>query len=220
MGNVRGTGSQPRLVGGAVEHGGRVEATTNVEGADSLGGVHLVAREAEQVDTKFPGTHGDSTGRLDGIAVNEDSRLAAEVGDLPHRLNGTDLVIGVNYADEFRIRAQGVVDILGIDDPVPTATDDSEIKALGVQVLGGGGNGDVFQGGDDEVAAVVGGKSSCHAEEGKVVALGSSGSEDDLVAVDPQERGEFVASVIHGLFGGSSYGVMAGGIAEVLREEG
>src|SRR5439155_22918937 len=111
VGRVLGPGAAAALVPGAVDE--RVErgARPNVEGADALGRVELVAGDGQQVDAeaasstggaaareRAPGAEGvvdagrDLADRLGGVGVERQAARAADAGDLGDRLEGADLV--------------------------------------------------------------------------------------------------------------------------------
>src|SRR5262245_28727989 len=80
---VHGLGARPEaaLLAGAVDDGGERQAAPNVEGAHSLGGVELVARDREQVHAYLLDPRGDLPHRLRGVGVEGDAALAGDPPD-------------------------------------------------------------------------------------------------------------------------------------------
>ena len=63
----------------------------DVDGADALGPVHLVAADGHEVDLEIIHTHGDLADRLGTVGVEEHALAAAHLSNLLHRLDDTCL---------------------------------------------------------------------------------------------------------------------------------
>ncbi len=84
-GDVEGAAAHAALVAAAVDLLGDLDArvaAADVERADALGAVDLVAGEREDVDVVRLHVDGDLADGLDGVGVEEDALLVAELADL------------------------------------------------------------------------------------------------------------------------------------------
>ena len=116
-GTLRVPRAHAALVAAAVDLLGDLDArvaAADVQRADTLGAVDLVAGEREHVDVVLLHVDRDLADGLDGVGVEEDALLVAELADLGDGLDDADLVVGVHDGDEDglvgRWRALSVVD--------------------------------------------------------------------------------------------------------------
>ena len=167
----------------AQQEGTEGRALPDVERTNALGGVHLVAREAEEVDLgQLAGeVEGKLSGGLGGVGVEEDGGIgglhdAGEVGD---GKDDAGLVVGVHDADKERLAGAqgadegGAVEFAGGEDG-----DVGDGVAAAFEFAAGLQDGRMLDGGGHDVAAGrIGGRG---AEEDGVVGLGGAGGEEDF----------------------------------------
>src|SRR6185369_4125854 len=106
-GDVLGAGAALTLVRAAVEHGRESHAAPDIEDADSLGRVELVAGEGEEVDVLEEAVRADVerelAAGLDGVGVEKSAAGVSDSGEGVDGLDNASLVIGVHDADEARV---------------------------------------------------------------------------------------------------------------------
>ena len=97
-------------------------AAADVERADTLGPVELVAGEREDVDVVGLHVDGDLADGLDGVGVEEDALLVADLADLADGLDDADFVVGVHDGDQDGLlRAfgdDGAAEVVEVDEAV------------------------------------------------------------------------------------------------------
>ena len=98
-GYVFGSGAALALVGASVEERGEADVAADEEDAGALGGVHLVAGDAEEVYVlEFAGgaeVEGELAGGLDCVGVEEGSGGVGDGGEFGDGLDDAGLVVGV-----------------------------------------------------------------------------------------------------------------------------
>ena len=214
-GDVFGTGAAAALVSATDEEGLERGSATDVERADALGRVHLVAADGEQLAADAGDIDGELSGGLNGVNVEADAVLGSDLADGLDGLDDAGFVVGEHDADEACVGPDGGADGLGIDEAGGERRDAGDLDAASGEALGRGEDGGVLDGGGDEVVA-----GSEQAKERGVVALGAAGVEDDFCGVAGEEFGEALAGLIDGAAGGLSGLMDGGGIAEVVDPVG
>ena len=110
-GYVFGSGAALALVGAAVHHRGEADVAADEEDADTLGGVHLVAGDGEEIDVLEWAVGAevdrDLAGGLDGVGVEEGSGGMGDGGECGDGLDDAGLVVREHDADEFGVGADG-----------------------------------------------------------------------------------------------------------------
>ena|SRR5215467_16074713 len=66
-----------------------------------------------QVDTKFVDARIDFSDRLRRIGVEQNAALKSNPGNLRDRLNGANLIVGVQYGNEYCMGRDGSSDVIG-----------------------------------------------------------------------------------------------------------
>ena len=84
----------------AEQEGLHLRAAPDVEDADALGGVELVAAHREQVNGRLLHVNGDLAGDLNRIRVQDRSPFLADRRDLVQREDNARLVVRVHDRDE------------------------------------------------------------------------------------------------------------------------
>jgi hypothetical protein len=102
----------------------------DVEGADALGAVELVAGDGEEVDVHGVDVDGDLADGLGGIGVEEDLALAAHAADLGEGLNDADLVVDGHDGDEDGLGAHGGLEIVEGDEAIALDGEVGDVEAL------------------------------------------------------------------------------------------
>lgn len=204
-GDVLGARAAARFVAASVLAGGEVDALADVEHADALRGVQLVAGDCVEIDVLE--IDGDFAGGLDAIGMEE---RAGGVRDFGHRfdvLDGAELVVGVHDGDERGVGADGVPDSSGRDEAVRVGFDDGD-----VEIAAGGEDGGVLNVRGDDVAV--------YAEDGEVVRFGAAAGENDFLGRAVEEGGNLAAGAFEDLFGLLAGLMDTGGIPESIAEDG
>ena len=82
-----------------------LDSLADIEEANALGAVELVAAGAQHVDVQVVHVDRNMAKCLYRIRVEENAMLFGDLSDLCHRLNGSDLVVCKHDGDENGIRA-------------------------------------------------------------------------------------------------------------------
>jgi hypothetical protein len=199
-------------------------AAANVEGADSLGTVDLVAGDGHEVDVVGDDVDGDLADGLNGVAMEEDTLLMAELADGLDGLDDADFVVGVHDGDEDGLVGafgdDGALEVFHVNEAVGLDGEVGDAEAGLLETLTGVEGGLVLGDlGDDVVAALL--VHLGNTLDGEVGALGGAGGEDDLLGGATDEAGDLFAGLLDTLLGFPAEGVVArGGVAEDAGEVG
>ena len=90
---IEGAGSNVSFLATPVHDRSKGEGGVEDEGADAKGATDLVAADSHRMSADLREIHRDLADCLHCIRVERDSGFAAEFGDSPHRLDGSDLVV-------------------------------------------------------------------------------------------------------------------------------
>ena len=119
--HVERAAAQAALVAAAVEHrleADRRVAPADVQRADALGAVHLVGRQAHQVEAHRLDVERHLARGLGRVGVEQHAPPAADRADLGERVQRADLVVRRHQADEDGPVGDRRLDLLGGDPPV------------------------------------------------------------------------------------------------------
>ena len=221
VGDVFGAAATAALLVAAVEVGAQGGAAADVEDADALGGVHLVAGEGEEVDVpEVAGeVDGELAGGLGGVGVEDDGRVgrlrdARPVADRP---GDAGFVVGHHEGDEEGVGTEGADVVGGGDAALAVDGQAGDFAAAAFEFAADFEDGRVLDGAGHDVAAGRVGRGD--AEEGGVVALGGAGGEEDFGGIGrADEGGHRGAGVAHGV-GGAQGGLVHGAGVEVAGAE-
>ena len=137
-------------------HQAHARLAADVERADALGPVDLVARDAHQVDVHRLDVERDLAGGLGRVGVEEGLLLAADLADLGQRLDDADLVVHRHDRDHHRLVGDGRAQRLEIDQAVLLHRQVRHLEALLLEMAAGIEHALVLgHGGDDVVPAVL-----------------------------------------------------------------
>lgn len=225
-GYVLGSRAALALVGAAVEERSEADAAADEEDSGALGGVHLVAGDAEEVyvlEVAVGGeVHCELACALHGVGVEEGSGGVGDGGERSDGLDDAGLVVGEHDGDEFGVGTDGGGEGAGIDDAPGVAGEEGDFDALLGDGLCGVEDGVVLDAGGDEVEGPgsSGARLIEDAEDGEVVALGAAGGEDDLGGAAVERFGDGLAGVVDGGTSVLALLMDGAGVAEVLDPEG
>ena len=104
--------AQAALLRAAEDQVGDLHALADVERADALGRVELVAGKAEHVHVPVVHVDGHGAHGLHRVGVEQHTRFMGNFADLADGLDGADFVVGGHDGDEDRIRADGIFHVL------------------------------------------------------------------------------------------------------------
>jgi hypothetical protein len=198
-------------------------AAADVEGADALGAVEFVGREAHQVDAESADVDGDLADGLRGVGVQRDAALTADRGDLSKRLDDADFVVGEHHRDKRGVVADCRGDGLRVKPAGPRTAmlfhaEQSHAVTAATEAGEGVEHGLMLRGDADQMVAASA-RAFRDAADGEVVALGGAAGEDDLGRVGIDRGSDFRARLLNRLARGGAEGVTdAAGVAVILRE--
>ena len=109
-------GAPASLVLAAGENRLHPGASLDPQGSRPFRPVELVGGEREQVDAHRSHVHWNLPNGLHGVGMNERAMLVSDRGQLGHRLNRADLVVGVHNRNEGGLVRNDGAQSLGIDD--------------------------------------------------------------------------------------------------------
>jgi hypothetical protein len=190
--HVFGTGAAALLMAAAELARAERDAFADVEGADALGGVELVAGDGVEIDEGDGGR--EFAGGLYAIGVEESAGRAGDGGKGFEVLDGANLIVGMHDGDEDGFGAEGLAEGIRRDDAAGVGGQVGDVNAGGIEFSAGGENGGVLNVGGDDVLAGGGGD----AEEGEVIGLGAAAGEDDLLGGAAEEGGGLAAGLFRG----------------------
>ena len=211
--DVFGAGPAVALVVGAVHQFFQLDAGADVQRADALGSVELVAGHGEKIDAEVVRLHRDLADGLGAVAMHQHAVAVGDAGDLRDGLDCADLVVGVHDGDEDGLGGDGLLNLLRVDHAMFVDGEVGGADAVRLQVAAHLGHGRMFdRRGDDVVATVtVGFRNSL---DGVVVGLGAAAGEDEIVFRATEHTGNLLAGAVDSLTSGETEGVAAGGVAE------
>ena len=222
-GDVLGAGAAAAFLAAAAEEGVEAEALAEVEGADALGGVELVAAEGEEVNGDFPDVDGHFADGLDGVGVDGEAVFLGEGGGLGEGLGDAGLVVHPHEGEEKAVVPGGGGERFPQGGEVEEAAfGDGEAGDAEAGFLHGGEraeDGAVLDPAGEDVA-VLAAEVAGEGLEGGVVGFGAAAGEDDFGGVGVDEGGDLGPRPVDGLarfFGGA---VAAGGVVEAVAEPG
>src|SRR5476651_2236413 len=166
-------GAETALLAAAVDHGDETYArlATDIERADALGSVNLVAGDAHQVDVHRLDIDRDLADGLGGIGMEESLLLAADLADLGQRLDDANLVVHRHDRHHHRLVGDGSAQLLEIDQAVLLHRQIGDREAFLLEMAAGIEHALVLgHGGDDVVLAVL--VELRDAADGEIIRLG------------------------------------------------
>ena len=217
LGHGLGAGPATLLLTAAHEEGLEAQTGADIERADALGGVELVAADADEIGPQTFGREGDLAEGLHRVGVQKGggARLLQETGDGGNVGHGAGFVIDQHQRNEYSIGEKRLPHGFDGDGPGGIRLQPRDGIAPGLQLIQGFADGVVLHGGTEDVPALA-----LHGlgtlEKGPVVALRAAGGEDQLLALAAQQRGHLRPALIQQLFGLPPLGVGGAGVAVAL----
>ena len=116
--DVLGPGVPAVFLAPAVDRGLEPCAGSDVEGANTLGGVHLVPDHREEVDAELGHVDRDLAGGLGGVGVEQRTVGVGDAGQLGDRLQSAGLGVGQHDADQGGVAGDGLLKVGWVDPAV------------------------------------------------------------------------------------------------------
>lgn len=188
-GDVLGAAAATGFLTAAQKVGGEGSAGLQVQGAHALGAADLVSREGSRIHAELLHIERHLAQGLHGIGVEEGAALVGQRRQLADGLDGAHLGIRRLHRDEHRVVGERLGQRRGLDEALAVGAQVGDEHALALEAPAGREHGIVLDGGGDDVqravllagkAALLGGRLH-KAEDGRVVGLGGTGGEDDLI---------------------------------------
>jgi len=211
--DIFGAGTEIVFVVGAMDLFFERDATADIEGADALGSVKLVAGDGEQINPQLIDADRNLAGRLGGVAMEHGAVGVGDGRQFGDGLDGADLVVGVHDADQEGLFPESGLEVAGGDHAIPVNRQNREFKAQGLEMRGHLDDGGMLNRGNDEMISLVA-MGQAIALEGEVVGLGAAAGEEDLVGVATEQGGDLGARLLDGAPALLAVPVGAGGVAE------
>src|SRR5262245_32190688 len=171
--------------------------TTDIERANTLGRVDLVAGNGEQVDAKAVQVSGNLSDRLCGVGMEQNSVLTCDTAYLGDRLDRAYLVVGVHEADQDGSGADRPSDIVCINPAKAVDGHNADLEAELRQEPARFDNCRMLDGAGDDVITLRLQRTG-HALECEIVGLAATAGEDDFVVFGPEQRGHLAARMFKG----------------------
>src|SRR5208282_6045252 len=117
-GHVEGAGTHAALVAAAVNDGGELHtgvAAANIQRANALGAVNLVAANGQQVDVVFLYVDRNLANGLHAVRGEENAVFLGDFADLGDGIDDANLVVGVHDGDQNGGRANGGFQLIQVD---------------------------------------------------------------------------------------------------------
>ena len=130
--NILCSGAFSALLRAAFNQVGKPDSFSTVEETDPLGSVKFMGGGRQHV---FPDIYRDMPDGLDSIGVKQYISLPADRSDLPDRLNGTDLIIGIHDGYQTGILPDRFLHLGRKNDSIFMNIKQGDIKALFFQLI-------------------------------------------------------------------------------------
>src|SRR5579863_10473597 len=108
-------GAPAAFVSGTMDQGLDGNPAANIERADFLRGVDLMAGDGKQIDTELIYIRRNLPDGLRRVRMQKDAMRVGDCCDFGDRLNGADLVVGVHDADQKRVASDRLADVVGVN---------------------------------------------------------------------------------------------------------
>ncbi len=196
----------------------KARAAAQIQHADTLWRVQLVARDGKHVDFGVLQVDGNLAHRLHGIGVEQHTFGMCHFGHFLHGKNRPRFIVGPHDGDHGHPIAQQRRVFVQVQTALVVDAQAMDGIAFLLQLLAQGKHRRVFHHGGDDLAALGLGLEG--GQDGGVVRLGAAGGEDDLRVVGRAEQRLHLATrVLHRLAHLRAEAVDGRRIAEVFREK-
>ena len=188
----------------------------DVERADALRTVDLVAGKAHQVNAETVNVEIHLAGGLRGVAVEEDLVFVADLADRFEVLNDADFIVDGHHGNEDRVRTDSGAQGVHVNETVFLHIEVGHFEAFAFEMTHGVKNRLVFGLHRDEVLALFAIEVRS-ALDGKVVAFRRTRRPDDFAGIGADQSSHMTAGLFNGLFRFPTEGMAVGGrIAELF----
>ena len=190
----------------------------HVQRAHSLGTIHLVRREAHQVNVVVDHADRNLAHRLRRIRMQQHALLAADLPDFADRLDRADFVVAVHDRHHHGLVRDRVAQLVQIDQSIRLHRQIRYPAAALFEPLAGVQHGFVLGRRRNQVVALR----RVHlrrALQRQVVRFRGAAGDHDLFRARSNQVRQLLARLLHGFFRRPSETVIAAGrVAEILRE--
>jgi hypothetical protein len=203
----------------AAEHEGRQACSlSDVEDADALWRVELMARDAEQVDAGFSKVDWDFSDGLYGVGVEGGAFGFGQFGDFFDREDDAGFVVGPHYGDQSSIIVNLVFELAGIEPSLLVDGNFDDGVALTFEGATDLEDGGVLNARGYDLSFF--GRGGERAFYGGVVRFGAAACEYDFGGVSAKQVSDPAAGIGDFSADLSAEGVHAGRVAVEVAEEG
>ena len=199
----------------AVQHRLQQSSLPDIDGSNTLRGVHLVAGDGKQVTSDAIYIQRHLPRCLYAVGVEIDVRFGGDLADLFYWLEDAGFIVGHHDGDESGIFAQSPADIVGVNLSPAVHRYVGDFTSHLFQVLAGIQHGVMFDGRRNNVVAGAG-----ESEDSQVVAFGATAGKHDLGRTTSYKRRQRLAGSLNGCTRVLSMMVDGGRVAEALTEVG
>jgi hypothetical protein len=206
-GNVLHAGAQVKLLKATVQDFLDGRPLADVEAADAPGAVDGVRGDGDQVHRNLPDVQRHAGEGMGGIGMEEDTLFPADFGNGADVLERANLLVGSLYGDQNGLRREGLPQVVQVHPSGLVHADVGGPEALSLQRADGVEDGEVLNGGGDDMAALLLSQRQRDALDGQVAGFGVAGSEDEFVGAGTQGGGDADAGVIQRFAGVQPDGV-------------
>src|SRR5580658_9429707 len=219
--HVQRAGTHTALVAAAVDNGGKLHARiapANIQRADALRAINLVAADGQQVDVVFLHVHRNLAYSLHAVHGEENAVFLGDFADFGDRIDHTNLVVGVHDGDQDGGRPDGGFQLIQVDAPIFLHRQVGDFKALFFEALARVQHSLVLDGLRDDVIALFA-EHLRDALDHQVVGLGRTAGENDLFRRGANQRSNLLTRRFDRFLAGPAEAVIAAcGIAKLLGE--
>ena len=183
----QGAGTHAALVAAAVDLRRHLKRrlAAHEQGADALGAVELMRRQAQEIDVVAPHVHVNLADALRRVGVERHAALATEGADGTDVVQHADLVVGMHDGDDGRVVPDGVRHERRRDQAFRIRGEIGDVHAQAFEPRAGVQHGLVLV---TRRHHMLPAHRLDHALDGQVVGLGGAGGPDDLARVCMDER--------------------------------
>ena len=196
----------------------------DIQRADALRAMHLVARQGQQGAADFPDVQRHLAGGLHRIGVERNAGLLRNLRDLGDRLQDARLIVREHDGDEPRLRRNSCANVFRQNATGRVRLQPGNARTALFQAQRGIHDGVVLDGAGDDVDLshwhAVGNMAAKDSEDGEIIALRSSTGEDDLGRPAIQEAGNGFTGAFDRGAGLLPVAMHAAGVAELLFHGG
>ncbi len=215
-----GLGAPPSapLLGAAFDEVLQTDGLLAVQRPHALGGVKFVTGEGQHVNVVLFHINRQMSHRLHSVRVKQHPFLPADRADLPHGLDGADLVVGEHDGHQAGILPNGGLQLLQPHQPVLVDRQVGYLKPLLLQLFQRVEYGMVFNGIGNDMLLPLFCPQPCPLGNGPVVRLSAAAGEINLPGFGVKAFGNGLPGLHQGIIGLPPLLVQRAGIAVQLSQ--